>query len=136
MCQVVVFSLVKVHSLFIKFYFNNIFFIIWLFVFHILRPWNVVCNLKFDSYGMSPFFPLSFSLLFFSYSPIPWRRWLFYKFKSIKCKSIWKFVSWGPFDNKRAFFKLFLKQYMSELWVIFFDSNIMHNDIIISIIQY
>ena len=37
------------------------------------------------------------------------------------------------FDNKRAFSKRFLKQYV---WVIFFDSNIMHNDIIISIIQY
>ena len=44
-----------------------------------------------------------------------------------------KICELGTIWYKRAFSKRFLKQYV---WVIFFDSNIMHNDIIISIIQY
>lgn len=68
MCQVVVFSLVKVHSLFINFILITFSLYICLFVFHILRPWNVVCNLKFDSYGFSPFF--SFIIFIISFFPI------------------------------------------------------------------
>lgn len=134
MCQVVVFSLVKVHSLFIKFYFNNIFFIYLPLCFPHTPALKCCVQLEiWFLWFQSFFFPLSFSLLVFFLFTNILRRWPFYKFKSTKCKSMWKFVSLGPFDNKRALSKRFLKQYV---WVIFFDSNIMHNDIIISIIQY